>query len=139
MGRRRADLCWRSARGTNAPAHHGSCGPRGGGMMRVALLLAGLILGSTGGEIAITHGMKATGEPARLRPQEVLAFLARALRNGWFWAGAPLMALSFYSLLVRLSWQPISFVIPASALSYVVGTLGAKYILREDVSSARWI
>jgi uncharacterized membrane protein len=103
--------------------------------MRVALLLAVLILGSTGGEIA----MKATGEPARLRPRQVLAFLARALRNGWFWAGVPLMALSFYSLLVLLSWQPISFVIPASALSYVVGTLGAKYILREDVSPSRWI
>ncbi len=88
-------------------------------MMRVALLLAVLILGSTGGEIAITHGMKAIGEPGRLRPRELLAFLRRALRSGWFWAGVPLMALSFYSLLVLLSWQPISFVIPASALSYV--------------------
>jgi drug/metabolite transporter (DMT)-like permease len=48
------------------------------------------------------------------------------------------MALSFYSLLVLLSWKPISFVIPASALSYVVGTLGAKYILGEQVSAARW-
>lgn len=108
-------------------------------MTRVALLLATLILCSTGGEIAITHGMKSTGEPERLRPREILAFLGQALRNGWFWAGVPLMALSFYSLLVLLSWQPISFVIPASALSYVVGTLGAKYILREDVSAARWI
>jgi multidrug transporter EmrE-like cation transporter len=108
-------------------------------MMRVALLLAVLIVGSTGGEIAITHGMKATGEPTRLRPVELFAFLRRALRSGWFWVGVPLMALSFYSLLVLLSWQPISFVIPASALSYVVGTLGAKYILREDVSPARWI
>jgi len=35
--------------------------------MRVILALAVLILGSTGGEIAITHGMKSTGEPARLR------------------------------------------------------------------------
>jgi drug/metabolite transporter (DMT)-like permease len=106
-------------------------------MIGVALLLAVLILGSTGGEIAITHGMKATGEPARLRPRELLDFLGRAVMNGWFWAGVPLMALSFYALLVLLSWQPISFVIPASALSYVVGTLGAKYILREDVSPAR--
>ena len=107
-------------------------------MIRVALLLAVLICASTGGEIAITHGMKATGEPQRLRPREILAFLARALRNGWFWAGVPLLALSFYSLLVLLSWQPVSFVIPASALNYVVGTLGAKYILREDVSPVRW-
>ncbi len=107
-------------------------------MMRVILALAVLILGSTGGEIAITHGMKATGEPTRLRPLELLQFLGRAMRNGWFWAGVPLMALSFYSLLILLSWEPISLVIPASALSYAVGTLGAKYILGEQISLARW-
>ena len=107
-------------------------------MILVLLLLGVLILGTTAGEIAITYGMKAAGEPARLRPKEILAFLGRAVVNGWFWLGIPLMALSFYTLLVLLSWRPISFVIPASALSYVVGTLGAKYVLREDVSPARW-
>lgn len=107
-------------------------------MMHVGLFLSFLIFGSTGGEIAITYGMKATGEPERLRPWELLRFLGRALSNGWFWAGVPLMALSFYALLVLLSWEPISFVIPASALSYVVGTFGAKYILREEVNTLRW-
>jgi drug/metabolite transporter (DMT)-like permease len=82
--------------------------------------------------------MKATGEPARLRPKELLQFLARALCNGWFWLGVPLMALAFCALLVLLSWEPISLVIPASALSYVVGTFGAKYVLGEEVSAARW-
>ena len=106
--------------------------------MRVILGLAALICGSTVGEIAITHGMKSTGEPARLRPRAVLEFLGRAVRNGWFWTGVPLMALSFYALLLLLSWEPISLVIPASALSYVVGTFGAKYVLGEDVSVARW-
>jgi drug/metabolite transporter (DMT)-like permease len=106
--------------------------------MRVILALAVLVLGSTAGEIAITYGMNATGEPARLRPRAVMQFLRRALCNGWFWAGIPLMALSFYSLLILLSWEPISLVIPASALSYVVGTFGGKYILGEDVSVARW-
>jgi len=108
-------------------------------MIRVIVFLSFLIFGSTGGEIAITRGMKATGEPERLRPRELLRFLRKALCNGWFWAGIPLMALSFYSLLLLLSWAPISFVIPASALSYVVGTFGAKYILGEDVSVARWM
>lgn len=107
-------------------------------MTGTILLLAVLICGSTGGEIAITYGMKATGEPARLRPKELLVFLGRAVSNGWFWVGIPLMAVSFYALLVLLSWQPVSFVIPASALSYVVGTFGAKYILGEDVTAARW-
>jgi drug/metabolite transporter (DMT)-like permease len=107
-------------------------------VIRFLFVLGLLIVGSTGGEIAITHGMKATGEPERLRPRELLKFLARALCNGWFWVGAPLMALAFYALLVLLSWEPISLVIPASALSYVVGTFGAKYVLGEDVSTARW-
>lgn len=107
-------------------------------MTRVVIFLGFLMFGSTGGEICITRGMKATGEPERLRPREVLRFLGKALCNGWFWTGVPLMALSFYALLVLLSWEPISFVIPASALSYVVGTFGAKYILGEDVSVARW-
>ena len=107
-------------------------------MIKVILGLAVLILGSTGGEIAITRGMKSTGEPAQLRPRALLQFLGRALSNGWFWTGMPLLALSFYALLVLLSWEPISLVIPASALSYVVGKLGAKYLLGEDVSAARW-
>lgn len=106
--------------------------------MRVILALAVLVLCSTGGEIAITHGMKETGEPAKLRPGALLQFLGRAVRNGWFWVGIPLMALSFYALLILLSWEPISLVIPASALSYVVGTFGGKYILGENVSLARW-
>lgn len=107
-------------------------------MIRVVLMLGVLVFGSTGGEIAITYGMKATGEPEHLRPRALIKFLGRAFRNGWFWAGVPLMALSFYSLLVLLSWEPISLVIPASALSYVVGTFGAKYVLGEDVTMARW-
>jgi drug/metabolite transporter (DMT)-like permease len=107
-------------------------------MKATLFLLAVLVCASTGGEITIAHGMKTLGEPASLKPKELLMFLGRALRNGWFWAGIPLMALSFYALLVLLSWQPVSLVIPASALSYVVGTLGAKYILHEKVSRARW-
>jgi hypothetical protein len=107
-------------------------------MTATFILLAVLVCCSTGGEITIAHGVKTLGEPASLRPKQILLFLGRALRNGWFWAGIPLMAVSFYSLLVLLSWQPVSLVIPASALSYVVGTLGAKYFLHEQISGARW-
>lgn len=107
-------------------------------MIRTVILLLAFIVATSSGEIAVTHGMKSVGEPARLRPKEIGQFLWRAFRNLWFWTGAPLLAFAFYALLVLLSWEPISFVIPASALSYVVGTLGAKYLLREEVSPRRW-
>jgi drug/metabolite transporter (DMT)-like permease len=108
-------------------------------MTRSVLMFVLFIACSTGGEIIITHAMKIVGEPARLRPREVLSFLGRALCNGWFWAGLPLLAASFYLLLLLLSWEPISLVIPASALNpYVFGTLAAKYFLGEQISPGRW-
>jgi drug/metabolite transporter (DMT)-like permease len=107
-------------------------------VIRTAAALAILVLSGSAGELAVTHGMKKAGAPDHLRIKQVTSFLGRAFRNGWFWVGVPLMALSFYLLMLLLSWEPISLVIPASALSYVVGTLGAKYILKEDVNGVRW-
>jgi len=108
-------------------------------MIRVTLLLAFFICCSTGGEIAMTYGMKQVGEPERLRPKQLLRFIARAVRSGWVWFALPLMAAAFYSLLVLLSWAPLSVVIPASAANYVVGTVGAKYLLKEQVTTKRWM
>src|SRR5437899_8249326 len=90
MDRRGPDLCGCSPGRTNQTSNHGSA-QRGSCLMyvRVVVGLAVLILGSTGGEIAITHGMKSVGEPARLRPGAVVEFLGRAVRNGWFWTGVP--------------------------------------------------
>jgi multidrug transporter EmrE-like cation transporter len=108
-------------------------------MIRSLLAFTLFILCSTGGEIIVTYAMKIVGEPARLRPREILVFLGRAVRNGWFWVGLPLLAASFYLLLLLFSWEPISLVIPASALNpYVFGTLAAKYFLGEQISPGRW-
>jgi len=107
-------------------------------MMRMMLFLAIVVFASTGGEISITHGMKLVHEPDSFHPRAVMAFLRRALRSGWFWLGIPLLGLSFYSTLVLLSWAPVSLVVPATALSYAVGALGAKFILGEHVTFGRW-
>ncbi len=108
-------------------------------MIKVILGLVFLICCSTGGEIAMTAGMKQVGELDRYGVRDILWFLGRAATNGWIWVAIPLLAASFYSLLILLSWAPISLVIPASAFNYVVGTFGAKYLLREDVTTKRWL
>jgi len=62
----------------------------------------------------MTYGMKATGEPERLRPKQVLRFLGAARVQRLFWAG--ILSWRFPFIVAdTLSWQPISFVIPASA------------------------
>jgi drug/metabolite transporter (DMT)-like permease len=108
-------------------------------MIRIILMLIFFIGSGTGGEIAVTHGMKQIGEPASFHPRALLRFLKRAIRSGWVWLALPLLAASFYSLLILLSWAPISLVIPASAANYIVGVLGAKYILKEEVTTRRWL
>lgn len=102
-------------------------------------MLVFFICCSTGGEIAMTYGMKQVGEPESFRPMALLRFIGKAMRNGWVWFAAPLLGASFYSLLILFSWAPLSVVIPASAFNYVVGTFGAKYLLKEKISVKRWL
>jgi drug/metabolite transporter (DMT)-like permease len=48
------------------------------------------------------------------------------------------MATAFFSLLWAFSIANVSLVVPVTALSYVVGTLGGKILLREHVTKQRW-
>jgi drug/metabolite transporter (DMT)-like permease len=107
-------------------------------MIKVIPMLVFFICCSTGGEITMTYAMKRVGEPESFRPMAILRFIGRAVRSAWVWLAVPLLASAFYSLLVLLSWAPLSVVIPASAFNYVVGALGAKYLLKERVTATRW-
>ena len=108
-------------------------------MIRIALMLGFFICCSTAGDIAVTSGIKQVGEPEAFRFRPLLRFIGKAVTNNRVLLAVPLMAASFYSLLVLFSWAQFSVVIPASAFTYVFGTVGAKYILKEEVSSKRWL
>lgn len=107
-------------------------------MIRTAVFVAVVVFASTGGEIAVTHAMKRLGEVHDFSPRAILRVIGRAFRQGWMWFGFALMTVSFFALLALLSWENVSFVIPATALSYAAGALGAKYLLGERVSRLRW-
>jgi drug/metabolite transporter (DMT)-like permease len=106
--------------------------------MRTALTLIVLVLAGTGGDIAVAHAMKRLGELHSFSPMVILRFLGRAFREGWMWVGIAQLTLAFCSLLFLLSWEAVSFVVPAMALSYVTGAIGGKYFLGERLSPWRW-
>jgi ceramide glucosyltransferase len=106
--------------------------------MRTVSILSLVVLAGTGGEICLTHAMKLLGEVHDFRPRAIAAFVLRALRVGWLWLAVLLMAVSFFAFLVMLAWFPVSFVIPATSLAYVVGALGAKLFLGERLDATRW-
>ena len=70
----------------------------------------------------------------RIAPHRV----GRALAQGQMWMAVGLMALAFLALITVLSWAEVSFVVPATAANYIAGTLGAKFLLKEQISKARW-
>jgi drug/metabolite transporter (DMT)-like permease len=64
--------------------------------------------------------------------------IARALTQGGLWLGIGFMTLAFFSFIMLLSWADVSFAVPATAANYAVGALGAKVLLKEQVSRTRW-
>lgn len=106
--------------------------------MRGIVFMAIIVFGGTAGDLFVTRAMKHIGEVKNFTPRNLLRVLLRAFRVGWMWLGLALMTVSFFSLLAILSWENVSFVVPATALSYAVGALGARFLLGERVSAKRW-
>jgi drug/metabolite transporter (DMT)-like permease len=98
-----------------------------------------IVVFGTTGEIFMSRAMKETGEVKSFRPAALVAVILRALRVKWMWFGVGMMAIGFFSLLAAFSFENVSFVVPVTALGYVVGAIGGKFFLGERVSLQRWI
>ena len=59
--------------------------------------------------------------------------------NPWVLTGICLLLLFFGSYLTALSWADLTYVLPATALSYVLMALLAKLFLNEHVTASRWL
>jgi len=55
----------------------------------------------------------------------------------WLILAIALMAVSFFAFLALVQTQPLSFAVPASAGSFILETLLAKLLLKENVGALR--
>src|SRR5580704_8502290 len=106
--------------------------------MRTAIVLAIVIFSGTIGDILVSRTMKRIGEVKDFSPRALFRVGIQVVRCGLFWSGILLAAIAFFSFLALLSWAPVSFVVPATALGYVVGTVAARFVLHERIDPARW-
>jgi uncharacterized membrane protein len=106
--------------------------------MRTIVTFVVLILAGVAGELSVARAMKQGAQIDDLRPRSVVRALHDAFRRVWMWIGVALQAIAFFSFLSLLSSHDVGVVVPASALSYVVGTAGAKLFLHERIEGARW-
>ena len=97
-------------------------------MLEFVLFVLIIVVG-TWGELCLGRAMKQTGELERFRPSAMVRLLYRALQIKWIWIGVAMMAVAFFSLLLLLSLEDVSFVVPVTALSYLVGAIGGIFFL----------
>ena len=102
------------------------------------LLVALIVACNTVGDVLNTHGLKQHGEVHDFRPSGIRRLVAALMRNRYVAGGIAASAVSFFALLTLLSIANLSFAIPATAASYLLETVLAKFILKEHITWKRW-
>jgi len=93
---------------------------------------------NTIGDVLNTAGMKREPEVEKLNLRALVVMLSRIVRNPLVVGGVASLTAGFLAMMSLLSIANVSFAVPATAISFVLETLLAKYILKEDVGLRRW-
>ncbi len=86
------------------------------------------------GEAILAKGLKQTGAVPGGIAQQIRAYL-----NAKVLFGTLLMTTYFGLYMLALKLADLSFVLPLTAVAYLLGALLAKYYLHENVTPTRWL
>jgi drug/metabolite transporter (DMT)-like permease len=103
------------------------------------VLVAIIVAATTIGELLQAAAMKRHGEIHDFRPGAIGRLVAILARNKFIVAAVAAMAISFFAFMALLSVSDLSFAVPATAATYVIETILAKYLLKENVGMGRWV
>ncbi len=102
---------------------------------RVFILMFAAVVALSLGETALARGVKS---PVESRGDWIGQAWAIA-RNGWVVAGVVLLGVHLLLYLMALRRADLSFALPMTAASYPLSALMARFYLREDVGTSRWL
>lgn len=107
-------------------------------MLKWGLILCTVFV-SSGGDILCAKGMSQGGALSDFGPSGVLRIVRYIVTRKLVILGGLCYAVAFFSLLGLFTVAQLSVAVPATALSFVVDTLGAHFILKENFPWKRWI
>lgn len=102
------------------------------------LFIALTVMASSAGDVLCAAGMSEGAEVADLHPRAILRLLRFIVTRRRIILGGLCYAVAFFALLGLLSSTKLSIAIPATALSFVLDTIAARFILHEHVPWKRW-
>jgi drug/metabolite transporter (DMT)-like permease len=93
-----------------------------------------VVVSNVAGNSALTHGMTQLGDIGYAP-----AALIGALFHPWVALGVALLILWTLSHMALLSWADLSYVLPVTALGYILSALSGQFVLGEPVGVTRWV
>lgn len=103
------------------------------------LFVAVVVASTATGEVMQAMGMRLHGEIRDFRPGAIGRAMAALARSRFIIAAVAAMGISFFANLGLLSVADLSFAVPATAVTCVLETVLAKYVLKERVNWLRWV
>lgn len=100
---------------------------------KTAIWAAISVVSNVAGNSALTHGMTLVG-PIGSAPADLIG----ALFHPWVALGVLLLIVWTFAHMALLSWADLSYVMPVTAIGYVVTAFAGKFFLGEFVSPQRW-
>lgn len=94
---------------------------------------------SSSGDILCARGMSEGGELNDFGPRGLMRAIRYIVTRRMVIIGAFCYAVAFFALLGLLRVEPVSVAVPATALGFVLDTLGARFLLKEHVHWKRWV
>jgi drug/metabolite transporter (DMT)-like permease len=107
-------------------------------MIKTLSFLAVAIILVSVGDMLLAHGMKKIGAVPTCSPAALFQVGRQVFTNPSIIIGIFFLAGFFFLWLAILSWCDLSFVLPLTALSYVLTAFLSIYFLGETVSPLRW-
>ena len=102
---------------------------------RKYLVLLAVAVFASCGDVCLARGMRDFGVVTGANWRLLLTVLA----NRWIVAGIALLILFFCTYLTALSWADLTFVLPATALSYILMAGLGRLLLYENVTASHWL
>ncbi|MDD5543111.1 MAG: hypothetical protein PHX83_08040 [Acidobacteriia bacterium] len=106
--------------------------------LKTYTILVPIIFFSAIGNVLLGMGMRQIGDVHEWTPAALGLLFIKVFTNGWIWLGIAGLLLFLISFMVILSWADFSFVMPASALNYVLLAIFSRWWLGESVTALRW-
>lgn len=107
-------------------------------MLKTFVVLGIAVLLSAVGHVLLSKGMKEVGDVSQQTVQTVGSMLLRVITNKTLLLGIALQAVFFSLYLGVLSWADLSFVLPLTAVDYLVIAVLAHFFLAEAIPMTRW-